>query len=167
MGGAGGSVPPCPSGANTDPSWANWPMPNNGALPGEPHQASYSIKSGAVVDGVTGLHWEPSPHLVVRLAKAEEYCSGVTLAGLKTWRVPTLIELISIVDTTRHDPAYNTDAFQPVAPIGPQFYWSSSTVPGAGGYQIAVDFTTGSTTSLGSLGQAYVRCVAGPAHGAP
>ncbi len=55
-------------------------------------------------DPLTGLEWQQSLSAPLTITDAQQYCAGLTLAG-GSWRLPTLIELDSIVDFTRSRPA--------------------------------------------------------------
>jgi hypothetical protein len=94
---------------------------------------------------VTGLAWQrdvdPASYL---WADAGALCAGLSLGGA-SWRLPTLIELLSIVDFTQPSPAIDPQAF-PATP-GDSF-WTSSPVAGANGpsgQAWYVGFTTGFT----------------------
>jgi hypothetical protein len=96
-----------------DPNWADWPMPNGpiDVEAGAPNPESYSAnpRDGTVTDQVTGLMWEEDtitagqrsedPSVVqADWSTAWAYCEGLTLAGHEDWRLPTIIELVSILD---------------------------------------------------------------------
>jgi hypothetical protein len=107
----------------TDPTWADWPMPNTGSdvQSGAPNPASYTDNGdGTVTDNVTGLMWQQALTTAGTLsgspgndsassagAKANAMlwsgaastCQSLALAGHADWRMPTIIELMSIVDT--------------------------------------------------------------------
>lgn len=91
--------------------WACWPMPNP-AGSGLPNPASYTDVGGGVVrDNVTCLEWqETPPSEAYTWEQAIGYCDGLTLGGSSDWRLPTRIEMTSIVDFTR-SPAIDRGAF--------------------------------------------------------
>ncbi|MCF6466867.1 DUF1566 domain-containing protein [Nonomuraea sp. MG754425] len=115
------SGPAC--GAGLDRVWANWPMPNP-RTPGLPNPARYTARGdGTVRDHVTCLVWQrvPAPKTYT-FTQAKTYCAGLRLAG-GGWHLPTRIELTSIIDVTRANPAIDPAAF-PGTPPG--FFWTSS-----------------------------------------
>lgn len=108
-------------------TWALWPMPNP-ASSGLPHPASYDTSTaGVVTDRVTGLMWQAavSP-TTYTWADAKAYCGALVLAGHSDWRLPSRIELVSLVDFTiaRPGPTIDASAF-PNAPSGT--FWTAST----------------------------------------
>ena len=92
-----------PTASCLDP-WAAWPMPNPPST-GLPNAASYDTAStsGVVKDQVTGLWWQqtlgdnPSGQ---SWSAAGGYCAALALGGHNDWRVPTRIELVSLLDFT-------------------------------------------------------------------
>ena len=64
----------------------------------------------------TGMSWDEA-HGYVNQLNARAY------AGHADWRLPTVRELVSLVDYTRHDPAIDP-AFEHTVS---GYYWSSST----------------------------------------
>ena len=128
--GAGGDAGAEPaeqcSGSETDaaetPPWATWPMPNPSSS-GLPNPARYDTgKLGVVIDQVTGLMWQRETPAEYGFADAAALCAELALAGHCDWRLPTRIELVSLVDFTLSNPTLDTTAF--AAASGE--YWSTS-----------------------------------------
>ena len=99
-------------------------MPNV-RLPGLPNPHSYDTQTpGVVVDRVTGLIWQRKlPEKFYTFQDAERQCDGLALAGHRDWRLPSRIELVSLLDTTRIQPSIDMAAF-PSTPI--DWFWTSS-----------------------------------------
>lgn len=170
----------CPTGDDCSASgcsdWAKWPMPNPLST-GLPNPASYVIKSGYVLDSVTGLWWQHPIDASNDLNKscaagctageAITYCENLTLAGQSDWRLPTRMELVSIIDYTQHVPAIDPTAFAgtPVTGVGAfpgnDGYWTSSPVADNGIF--SVEFAEGDSASANPDGMNVVRCVRGSA----
>ena len=164
-------------GAPTTPGWATWPMPNAPSS-GLPHPQSYDTSvDGIAIDWVTGLTWERDASIVSsaqsgmatqQLEQAAAYCAGLGLAGFHDWRVPSRVELVSIMDFTRF-PAENTEVFPAVAA---ELMSSSYRDMGTAKAALAEAFTGDVNTSAGELTYFYpfedmlqgpnaVRCVRG------
>ena len=138
-------------------------MPNPVST-GLPHPASYTSKPGYVIDNVTGLWWqEPMDadnnqnnncSAGCTQPNAVTYCANLTLAGHGDWRLPTRIELVSIVDYTEVT-AFNAAAF-PKTPVT-QFWTSSpcAATPGSAWYV----YFHATCSSQSQISQARVRCV--------
>lgn len=64
---------------------------------------------GTITDLCTGLTWEQNPSLDNRFRweKAKDYCTTLNKGGVNDWRAPTIIELQTLVDYTRRNPAHN------------------------------------------------------------
>jgi hypothetical protein len=92
-------------------------------------------------------------------ATAIAYCSGLGLEG-KTWRLPHVNELKTIVDTTKAtSPVIDTTAFPATVA---SYYWSSSTYAQTTTNAWFVDFVFGLVGGLSKTANVYVRCVSGP-----
>jgi len=91
-----------PPAACLDPTWAEWPMPSDqvDVTAGAPNLESYTDNGdGTVTDNVTGLMWQQVVSTTTyNWAQALAYCPKLTLAGHSDWRLPSRIELVSIVD---------------------------------------------------------------------
>jgi hypothetical protein len=116
---------------------------------------------GTITDNVTGLVWQKQDDGTKRTwDNAITYCSNLTLAGQTGWRVPTRIELISIVDYGGSRPTINGTYFPNTTASA---YWSSTKYLGdpMTAYRVTLYFVTGSS-DIGSTGYSYyVRCVRG------
>jgi len=141
------------------------PNPVSTALP---NPSSYDLGTpGVVIDRVTGLMWqqpiETSTSYGVNGSVASTlgiiYCQNLVLAGHSDWRLPTLIELISIVDTTHINPAFDPIAFPGALSLPPNFL-TSTHIPGAtANNYFVVFFGNGSIgAGIGST-DGYARCV--------
>ena len=80
-----------------------------------------------VVDRETGLVWERSPIAVTTSdwGAAVTYCYQRTLGGRKGWRLPTVEELASLIDTTNSFPALPDN--HPFSVVTQGFYWTATT----------------------------------------
>jgi hypothetical protein len=131
-------------------------MPNPPST-GLPHAASYTVNGdGTVKDNVTNLVWQQEvPTDFCTWEEANAFCASLPLAG-GGWRLPTRIELVSLVDFTQRSPAIDTSAF-PNTP--PNAFWSWSAVVGPSGLAWRVNFLNGCTEYKYVLDSSYVRCV--------
>lgn len=154
-GSAGGAEPP----PRFEP-WALWPMPN-AASSGLPHPASYDTKAaGVVVDNVTGLMWQAvASSSTFSWPAAKDHCAALVLGGFSDWRLPSRIELISIVDYTiaKPGPVIDTTAF-PGAPN--VIFWTASPEALYGGSRAwYVEFDNGFAFTDSSSTAYSARCV--------
>ncbi len=99
-------------------------MPNS-PLPGLPNQANYDLRTPeVVVDRTTGLMWQRiSPNKFFTFAEAQQQCDQLSLAGFHDWRLPSRIELVSILDTRRTQPSIDTATFPETQS---DWFWTSS-----------------------------------------
>jgi len=140
---------------------AAWPMPTS-AKEGLPHRASYVVEPpGVVRDQITLLIWQQGREREpVSLSEARTYCAGLSLAGGR-FRLPSRIELASLLDLEQSPPALDHDAF-PEAVAGS--YWTSSVYAGNDRRNWLVNFGFG--TALLLVGEDseknLVRCVKSP-----
>lgn len=141
---------------------ASWPMPNP-ASTGLPHPASYTSQSGYVVDDVTGLEWQAGTGCSSGCTQADAaaYCEALSLGGHDDWRLPTRLELVSIVDDTEHAPAVDTSVFS--APSSGLLWTSTPMIffPNAPN-AFRVGSGEGHTAYGGVNGLGPVRCVRAP-----
>jgi hypothetical protein len=140
-------------------------MPNV-HLPGLPNPRNYDTATdGVVIDRVTGLMWQRKlPNTFLTFDQAQRHCDELTLAGHQDWRLPSRIELVSLIDTTRTQPAIDLQVF-PDTPS--DWFWTSSPAvddPSAAWY---VYFYFGYPKTDDRGGQFSVRCVRSDRAGSP
>lgn len=127
--------------------------------------------NGTVTDSNTGLIWQKCSNGLSGTdcstgtvasdtwVNALSYCEGLSLGGRTDWRLPSINELRSIVDTGNYLPAINAGFF----PNTTTRYWSSSVYVSDTTSAWIVDFNHGSVSyNVKSLSTIYVRCVTGP-----
>lgn len=127
------------------------------AQPVENPGPSFQVKSdGTVLDAKTGLVWQRAVDGVNRSREeAESYCATLELPG-DGWRLPTVMELLTLVDVRRSNPSIDGAVF-PGTRI--EEYWAvpRSAAPGAGW---GVNFHLGSAERQSVANASYqVRCV--------
>jgi Protein of unknown function (DUF1566) len=166
----GGSTGACVPATCGTHKWACWPMPNPAAS-GLPNPASTTdLGNGAVRDNLTCLVWEKAPATTQGFWQDNaDHCASLaasTYAGYDDWRLPTRVEMASIVDFARTGDAIDTTAF-PKEPSG--YYRTGSdwyeTISGqnASGFSWIYGMSSGFTSNAyaKATSQAYVRCVRG------
>ena len=132
----------------TSPAYANAPS------------GRYNVSNGTVYDTKTKLTWQQAV-AQYSLADAKNYCSGVgsSLGGVG-WHLPTVKDLLSIVDRSQSNPAIDSVAF-PSTPASQ--FWSLTPLASGSGYEWYVNFADGYAgswnPSASPLPLYYVRCV--------
>jgi hypothetical protein len=104
--------------------WAMWPIAN---LPssGLPNPESYDLSGGwTVLDRVTGLMWQRRiDPTTVKFDAASARCEELRLGGYDDWRLPSRVELVSILDLAETQPSIDRRVF-PDTPA--DWFWTSS-----------------------------------------
>jgi hypothetical protein len=114
----------------------------------------YMVSASTVLDNRTRLTWQQG--VVVQAytqPAAVSYCASLSLSGTG-WRLPTVMELQSIVDDTRASPAIDPEAF-PSTPS--ERFWTAS-IPGSGNAWY-VSFAKGDSGGQLQTQTFRVRCV--------
>jgi formylglycine-generating enzyme required for sulfatase activity len=110
-----------------------------------------------VTDTVTGLVWERQVSAApLDWEGAKQYCACLELDGNGDWRLPTRIELASLVDWASAAPSIDALAF-PATPT--ENFWTSSLVETSPGLVYLVYFDNGHTTYSESDFEYRTRCV--------
>jgi hypothetical protein len=141
-------------------------MPNDsGDSPPAPNLESYTDNGdGTVTDKVTGLMWTQTVSTasltwgnVNTAGTAQAYCASQTTGGHTDWRLPSIIELVSIDDLTKFAPSINTTYFLGFTSSNNLFVWSST--PFVGGRALFANFSSGSVEFQTPASQFAALCV--------
>ena len=118
----------------------------------------------AVLDKETGLVWARNANLfngTRTWQQAINYCRNLSIADRKGWRLPTVEELSSLVDSTQTNPSLPDGYVSFFDNVQSFFYWSSTTYEGDSTYAWLVDMTTGNVHYYDKTGYDYVWPVRG------
>ena len=169
---AGDDAPPYVGPADckqTDPAFeqAAWPVPADG-----PDGTNYVIDDaqGTVLDKTTHLMWQRTSLPLASYDDAKCACRSYTGGGFHDWRMPTLLEMVTIIDYAKNInqsgtgttvAATNTVVF-PDTRL--EYYWTASTQGAQSlmpGLPILLDFGNGNTAESTSTGTSRgdFRCV--------
>lgn len=77
---------------------------------------------GTITDNITGLMWQKADGGEMTVEGAAVYCRNLRLAGYSDWRLPTAIELFSILSHDKINPAMNSTYFTSSLA---EYWWSS------------------------------------------
>jgi hypothetical protein len=119
---------------------------------------SYTINGdGTVTDRITALVWQREVPAMMTWADAMAYCPTLTLGGHNDWRLPTEVELVSLLDdSVETGPMIDATVF-PGTPEN--YFWSSLRMAGSPDNSWQVDFAGGGSYEAGQTAPLYVRCV--------
>ncbi len=155
---AGNLEPSTPPGPTTQipPTWDQ-------ILPGS-ERFELVMGGVAVKDKETGLVWDQSPVITTRSwANASIHCYGREVGGRKGWRLPTIEELASLVDSTQSSPALPSG--HPFSNVQLASYWSATTRAGnttiTGHAWYVSFFNNGAVGTIPNFNDLYVWCVRG------
>jgi hypothetical protein len=131
--------------------WARWPMPTAETIgDASPYDDG---GSSALVDPVTHLTWQRATIAVDSYETARATCGNLLPGG--SWKVPTRIELATLIDPTRDaGPAWSTSFAEAGASVR---LWTASRVYGTSADHWVIDFASGAVLRGGGAGA--VRCV--------
>jgi Protein of unknown function (DUF1566) len=112
----------------------------------------------AVLDKETGRVWEQTPSTDAdNWFNALHHCYNLEVGGRKGWRLPTIEELASLLDTSQTDP--KLPAGHPFSNVQFSFYWSATTVAHNTSSAWGADFGTGGIGPGVKSGPDFLWCV--------
>lgn len=112
-----------------------------------------------VKDPGTNLIWEDTPHVKeakITQVKALKYCEDLKLGTFDDWRLPTIEELLSIIDYKRISPAILKE-FSYIEKES--FYWSKTLVADSDDEFWGINFKRGASSRASEYYDRYARCV--------
>ena len=116
----------------------------------------YVVEEGTVTDTRTRLTWQRAPDLTARAwTQAAPYCAALELSG-KGWRLPSVKELLTLVDESRWGPAIDPGAF-PGTPS--DYFWTSSPLATFPMFVWTVFFGKGTASFFEINNPRLIRCV--------
>lgn len=124
------------------------------------HYTVQGASSDMVLDDVTGLTWLRTPYGRDYYVDAAAYCEALSLNGYDDWRVPSELELATILDIGINAPKWNAVFDGGYSQAG---YFSSNAYSGDLTQQIGVIFNYGTGIIHSSATLGYMRCVRGEA----
>lgn len=147
-------------------AYATWPMPHPPSLGIAPAQSYTNLLFGAenvVRDNVTGLMWIRDASTTGRTqAASKTYCEGLTYAGYCDWRLPSRIELASLLDETKWAQGTTTMMDTTAFPGAPATsFWTSSIRADNTGQAWSVEFATSGVIYRADTETWRARCVRG------
>ena len=136
--------------ANVVDHWAHWTVPSD-----EPGAANYDTSVADVVrDKTTGLLWQAvDDGKGYTWQAAVDHCKALDLAGHCDWRLPTWMELFSLLDFGQVSVASTFPKMPPA------IFWSSSVAAGAPPSALIVDFGIAGGIEFEQDIPSLVRCV--------
>ncbi|MBN2895901.1 MAG: DUF1566 domain-containing protein [Campylobacterales bacterium] len=117
----------------------------------------YAKRKDGIVDDQNDLLWlgldATEAKTRYSFEEAIEHCESLSHYN-RSWRLPTLEELYSIVDYAHNGPSVNTDYF---GAMMHRYYWSATPFSEEESYVVGFKFGTVATSS--KKNRSYVRCV--------
>ena len=125
----------CPTSSNAD--FFGQDTQYTGKCTAQSFTAGTGAQSGTVIDNNTGLVWEQSPSEdTYTWDDASNHCADLNSSkygGIKTWRVPSPLEFMTIVDNSMYNPATNSN-FTGMPTSSSSYFWTSKEYKGDASY---------------------------------
>ena len=119
----------------------------------------FTAQANHVTDATTELVWEKAPSASgMTWEQALAYCENQATDGYGDWRLPSVMELRTLVAYGQINPAIDTTKFQETGVT----YWTGSTCDGYPDLAWSVDFASGvSANGDKTSNSSHARCVRG------
>lgn len=106
----------------------------------------YIESENEVIDTKTGLIWMKDPEIDLKFEQAKQYAERISTITGNSWRIPTIGELVSLVDYTLCMPNTPASTFPNMLQ---NTYWSSSNYWGEANRVWVVNFYDGKIMDYG------------------
>jgi hypothetical protein len=113
----------------------------------------FKILKYSVLDLKTGLEWQKDAGGRMSWDEAMEYASSLRLGKHSDWRVPTIEELLTLIDFAKTGPASSFPA------MPSHWFWSSSSYSGSSSNAWLVSVNFGSVSNDVKTNSFNVRCI--------
>ena len=121
-------------------------------------EGQYIAGMEMVTDTKTGLIWQQmQASATYDWSNAKNYCNNLNLNGF-VWRLPTVKELLTLVDLGKENPSIDTSA-NGFPGTFPGLFWSATPVASAPSYAWVIGFGFGYTDFDVMANMNRVRCV--------
>jgi hypothetical protein len=115
-----------------------------------------SFANDVVIDKNTKLMWQDTKDINQdNIIDAVSYCNKLSLNSFDDWRLPSVEELISIVDDTK----YNSSIENKFKNTKSNYYWSNTNYVNTKSDKWIVSFKDGHSKGSAWSNSYYVRCV--------
>ena len=121
------------------------------------HALEYEKSNNIVIDKQNNLMWQDNDEVIEYLETAitaKVYCENIILNGYIDWRVPTITELINIIDVNEKNAINKNFKFS-----NPNLYSTNSSFMKDDLLLWAVDFKIGAITTDKKTDENYIRCI--------
>ncbi len=125
-----------------DAEWAQW----------QPSANDWVVLTNAVRDKHTGLTWTRETVAGKTWFEAQAHCQG-------QWRLPTRIELSTLVDYKKSSPSIDTSVFTDMSTFAPQGFWTATENAANKDQAWFISFFEGHVDISDKLSLLAVRCV--------
>src|SRR2546425_6759096 len=144
------------------PTWDKALSADNPADPCSSSRFKCVMGGEAVRDNETGLVWEKSPSPTLQLwQNARGICATKTVGGRKGWRLSSIEELASLIDSSVPSPGPTLPSGHPFLNVQLDAYWAATTDATVSTNAWVGDFTDGSVHVLSKVFTLLVCCVRG------
>lgn len=123
----------------------------------------FTLNGSVVTDSFTGLQWQSATSAGTHNwsasaapSSAQEYCTQQSTGGFNDWRVPTRIELGTLIEYGASNPSINTGKF-PGTPLN--YFWTKTAYGPDPTNAWTLVFSNGITDPAALGNTYYIRCV--------
>lgn len=119
--------------------------------------SEFEKSKNIVIENSKKIMWQDNHEVMEYLETsitAKVYCENIILNGYIDWRVPTIDELINIIDLKQNNSINSMFKY-----VNPNFYATSSSFVDDDTLLWGVDFKTGMIKTDSKENENYIRCV--------